>query len=250
MKSSLISKELKIHFRKYEISLNNTLPKKGSIDKPSNKQDYSLTSSLIHDLATPLSSARAAFMVLEKYPAFQTDNKILSACKTSVESAVDIIDNMRSFQNRKVKKLQFSILESITKVSTITNNQSIRKDITVNIQCEDSLSYFGYKNIFERILLNLVNNAIEELDESKKESKCICIKAFNSKQKVVISIRDNGRGIEHTKIKEMLSFGYTSKKLHTGQGLYFVKEMVEKKFKGKILIDSKQTQYTEVFLIL
>lgn len=79
------------------------------------------------------------------------------------------------------------------------------------------------------ILTNLITNAYKYHDAQKKRST-IEVTCANQDQNLLISVKDNGIGIQEAhreKIFEMFFRG-TDKSIGTGLGLYVVKEIVEK----------------------
>ena len=74
---------------------------------------------------------------------------------------------------------------------------------------------------FYRVLSNLLTNACEALDGSKKgKVEFTAKKVLN---KVEIEVSDNGPGISESEMGKIFNEGYTSgKALGTGLGLYYV----------------------------
>ena len=92
-----------------------------------------------------------------------------------------------------------------------------------------------------RAVINLVNNAFEEVD---KENGVIEILVEMPDPGIVrISVRDNGRGIAPEAIGRVFDIGYSGKQ-STGLGLAFTKQVVEG-HGGTIRITSREGEYTE-----
>src|SRR5690606_28164855 len=67
-------------------------------------------------------------------------------------------------------------------------------DLDISVYPED-LTISGDKNMVEQVIINLLKNAIQSFEET--ENRQIALKAFlTEKSRPVISIRDNGTGID------------------------------------------------------
>lgn len=88
---------------------------------------------------------------------------------------------------------------------------------------------------FSRVLSNLINNAIEALQDEGK----ISISLSENDSNVVIKIEDNGKGIPETILSTLCKLGVTYGKSNgLGMGLYHAKHTVES-WGGSLKIESK-----------
>jgi len=240
---------LKAHFRKYETFLNRRMSEK-RVDYEINEERL-LTKSLIHDLATPLSSARAAFQILEEgVNSKHKNNEILTAGKTSIESAVKLLNELRTIERTKDRKSIFNVSKVMKNAIQILHSKASRNRIQITLEEKDIVFINSYRVTLNRILLNIINNSVEELQQCNKPIKLIEINSYLENETLIISIRDNGRGMSATTMKDIFKLGVSDKKLHSGIGLHFVKETLKTKMNGTISIDSVPEEYTEVFLKL
>lgn len=84
------------------------------------------------------------------------------------------------------------------------------------------------------ILLNIINNAIEALNKINRDDKLINVIVFTENNKAIISIDDNGKGFETTEISEI-----QSKKELGGLGLFLTENIIENRYKGKLILKNK-----------
>lgn len=88
----------------------------------------------------------------------------------------------------------------------------------------------------EQVLINLLGNAIEELEG--KEAPKIEISIFrNEKQKDCIEIKDNGSGISADNIENIFMPFYTTKKMGTGVGLSISRQIMFMN-RGSLVVES------------
>jgi hypothetical protein len=122
--------------------------------------------------------------------------------------------------------------------------ERIRKEIFI----EGDSPFFSDQYRLSLILNNLISNAIKYSDSSK-ETSFIHITIKLLPDKVYLTFRDNGIGIEADYIKKVFNmfFRATEKNEGAGLGLYIVKEAVEK-LGGSIDLES-QTGKGTVFKI-
>lgn len=77
------------------------------------------------------------------------------------------------------------------------------------------------------ILLNIIDNAIDELKKNNKSYKYIHLDTYSETNKHNISIKNNGRMIED--VDKIFKKGFSSKGNNRGYGLYSIKQILESK---------------------
>jgi len=248
MKTAGPDKAIKVHFKKYEQLLNKEFSQRKITYNIA--EERLLTNYLVHDLATPLSSAHAAFLILENSKSYKTSKEVLNSGKVSVESAVELLSSLRDLKSAKDKKRLFNVSDSIDKVVKILHSKASKLKINITYCNNHGFYLKSYELIFQRVLMNIVNNSIEELAVCSKEVKQIQINVYSEEEYLIICIKDNGKGIPQEFINKIYSQGYSTKKSHMGLGLSFVYQALKTKLDGQIQIQSKNGEYTEVFLKL
>lgn len=121
----------------------------------------------------------------------------------------------------------------------INKNITIRKELAVRLPI---LTDFG----FERIVFNLVRNAIDAVSDGGEISVVSSLRNSD----IVLEIKDNGCGIPQDAVQNIFEPFYTTKDIDKGcgLGLTIVSEIV-KTYRGQILVDStvnKETTFTIV----
>ncbi len=123
-------------------------------------------------------------------------------------------------------------------------------NINFNIDPQTSLSHLPSIDFRERLVTiigNLVDNAIESLDECKKENenKEIYFNICEGQDSLTIVVRDNGKGIPESMQTKIFNRGFTTKEGKThGIGLDIVKNNVDL-LGGDIEFNSKIGKGTE-----
>ncbi len=108
-------------------------------------------------------------------------------------------------------------------------------DITLQVKIEKSINsmILGNANRIKQMLMNLVKNAIEDMDMGGT----VTISLKNVQDKIQVTVRDEGRGIEKDKIPDLFKPFYTTKAGGTGLGLQLVKQIIEE-HEGNIHVNS------------
>lgn len=117
--------------------------------------------------------------------------------------------------------------------------------LTTSIYPED-LTLSADKNMIEQVLINLIRNAIQSFEDQGE--KKIDIKAFvNDKSRPVISIRDNGSGIEPEAMEKIFIPFFTTKKTGSGIGLSLSRQIM-RQHQGTLTVKSTVGKGTEFFM--
>jgi signal transduction histidine kinase len=107
------------------------------------------------------------------------------------------------------------------------NYQVLIPSINMSI-CADSM-------MIQQVLINLIKNAMEAVRE--KEEKTIMLSADSRNEKVIIRVRDNGKGIADEDLEKVFIPFYTTKKKGSGIGLSLSKQIM-RLHRGSILFQS------------
>jgi len=205
-----------------------------------------------HDLSAPLKSIMGLINIayLERKKVDLINH--LKHMETSVNKLENVIQSLTQYSRnsgQEIRKAKFSFNELVNEVledTTPLNNNSFSliKDFDpTQIMNSD---FFRLKIIMS----NLISNAFKY---RKRNYPDAYIKiSFQQKDNTsIISVKDNGTGIESKYKSKIFDMFYRASTLSNGSGLglYIVKETVEK-LKGEIKIDSVKHEYTEVTIML
>ena len=139
--------------------------------------------------------------------------------------------------NKELLDLKLLVNESIIPYEI----NAKKKNIGIVVDLQDGLKVMADKYTIETVIRNLVNNAIKFTHSGGE----IAVTAVVEDTKTVVSIKDNGIGIEKELIDKLFRIDVnvsalgTSNEGGTGLGLILCKEFVEKN-NGKIWVQSEQ----------
>ncbi len=97
-----------------------------------------------------------------------------------------------------------------------------------------------------RVITNLVKNAIQSIPE-ERESKLIEVDVFREEGNVIITVKDNGKGISDENKARIFEPKFTTKSSGMGLGLAIIKNIIEN-YNGTITFESKENIGTEFFV--
>jgi PAS domain S-box-containing protein len=177
------------------------------------------------------------------------NNEQISAKLTKiVDSAQHMsqtIDDFRDFFKSNKEKKAFNIVEAVERTFYLLSSKLSNRSIIILKDCED-VTIIGYENELIQAFMNIVNNAIDVLEESKQSERLIQVTIKKVDGEVYISLKDNGGGIAQEVLKKIFDEHFTTKgdKDGTGIGLYMTKMIVEK-LNGTIIAQNETFTYND-----
>lgn len=203
-----------------------------------------LVASIAHELNQPLAAIRLNAQLMEmKLSNVKLDPKegqsMIEAVLNDNIRASEIIRKLRNmFGSQAANQFQLinlgnMIVETVDLVRAKARDEGVQ--IELNIQP-------GVETVCEitqlqQVILNLLNNALDSLAESKKDTKELKVELNTVDDNIVLRVKDNGMGIpEHIK-KSLFELFKTSKAEGMGVGLW-LSLAVAKNHHGNIECDS------------
>jgi two-component system sensor histidine kinase CreC len=188
------------------------------------------TQMLTHELKSPLAAIQGASELLEEdMPDHQRD-KFLKNIRQETQRSTDIIDGLLKLSHLEARDSllqQQPIVVSclFSEVTQFVRTRLITKQLTLEINCPETLKTHGDAMMLETALVNLLENAIE----FSPEKSVIHLSASESDEKIVLSVMDHGPGlapfVKERAFEHFFSMRENSK--GSGLGLVFVKEVAK-----------------------
>lgn len=121
------------------------------------------------------------------------------------------------------------------------------RGISVNCSVEpENLFILADKTMIEQVLINLIKNAIQAFDD-QPDKKLDLVARSNEKGRAVISVKDNGSGIDNEALEKIFIPFFSTKKTGSGIGLSLSKQIMLQ-HEGRITVKSKLGEGTEFIL--
>ena len=206
---------------------------------------------IAHQWRQPLSTITTASsgILLEKEMGILQDQTLkdsLNRINKSAQYLSKTIDDFRNFFDpQKIKNyfLLSNIFETaLDLLSAQFNSQNIKiiKDI-------EDIEIYSYENELIQALINILNNARDELKNKELSKKLIFISTLKNENEVTIKIKDNAGGIAKENINKIFEPYFTTKHKSqgTGIGLYMTEEIIVRHLKGTIEIRNDEFTYED-----
>lgn len=212
-----------------------------------------LSGGIFHDLANPLTALTLNIDQIYRH----NGNKIdWEATKKEIAEAQLFCQRMRCLLEGARKQISnnpqqkyFSLNKEINDVLNILNYSARHNKVALYFEESPEIFLNNDAVKFNRIISNIVTNAIESADKFKKGS-WVKIKIKEVNRRALITITDNGRGFDNN-LKERIMEPFFSTKTEgtgLGLGLAIVQHLVKDDFHGQIRALSQPGKYT-VFTI-
>ncbi len=208
-----------------------------------------LLDTISHDIKTPLTSLVVAIDLLknvsyEDSKQFKSLLIVVDNAMTKLQNIFNELTDTRKQEHKYKAEQEILDFENILEDVRLTLNTNIIKSGAV-IKSEVNVSEITFsRRKLRSIVYNLVNNAIKFQSPDRKPE--IFIKTEREKEFIIISVKDNGIGIEPGKYDAIFSkyFRVENEIEGSGIGLYLVKEIVNNSG-GKILVESQPGKGSE-----
>lgn len=211
-----------------------------------------------HELKTPLTSIKGFIETLQQIHTTGSEaeqEKFLQIIEKNVDRMIDLIDDLLSLSRLERKEggdIQLVDQSLDTLIHSAVNSLSAavhKKQMTVNIDCEDDLTATIDPILMEQAIVNIVDNGVKYSVQGDQ----IDIRAWHEDGCASIEIKDQGCGIPKEHLSRIFNRFYRVDKARsrneggTGLGLAIVKHIVQY-HKGQIEVESTKHQGTS-FLI-
>jgi PAS domain S-box-containing protein len=208
-----------------------------------------VASGIAHELNQPLTAISNFMSGCKRRLLSLTEPKIpqdildaIENAATQAQRAGNIIHNLKDFLRKgELKKQAFNLNNAIQDVIIFSKKSVSENHITIKLKLEKKLPEINADKIhIEQVILNIVNNAIDAINESKRTTKEIIIRTKLYKNNFVrISIGDTGMGITKDLIRNIFNPFVTTKPEGMGIGLSLCHNIIDK-HQGTISVVSRR----------
>lgn len=200
---------------------------------------------ITHEIKNPIAVCKGYVDMFDKKDIIKCEryNEII---KNELNRTLIIMDDFMNYTKIKVKldiidinMLLSEVLESFSLIFKINNV------VLINKVTDDEIYINGDYDRLKQVFINLIKNGIESFDGKNGKLE---IKSKENNKEVIISIIDNGCGMDEEVFKNINKMFYTTKKNGTGIGLPLSNEII-KLHNGRINLYSKKGEGTTVEIV-
>ncbi len=221
------------------------------------KSDF--ISSVSHELRTPLTSVKgfSSLLVEEKFGKLPEEAKNrLNRIDENVNKLMDIVNTLLDIARIESGKMEIKIapaelIKLIKEVTDFLTPQMQAKNISLTLELPAGLWVFIDKNLIERVLINLINNALKYTPEGGTITVACQAKA----NQALVWVRDTGCGISQENLERIFQEFFRVNNPEnirirgTGLGLSLVKRIIET-HKEKIWVESQEGRGSTFYFTL
>ena len=185
------------------------------------------------DLSSPGGNSR---IKLDKLKDIVEGMKVIEKRSSGISDYVKATKSITSLPKPTFRKIKLA--DILDRIKLLFAPELKQKGIQLSVTCPDDLIVTADMELLEQVLINLVKNAKEAINDSKKTGSDIKIIAHNKSDQVIITITDNGPGIDKKIMDQIFIPFYTTRKQGTGIGLALSKQIM-RMHKGSIEVKSE-----------
>lgn len=203
------------------------------------------TAGVAHEIKNPLNSLALLFELLEKKSTPELGPQIARG-KEEIQKIGAVVDRFSELiKPLTLKKEKFSLNDLIREEINSLQSLARERQVAVEVQAPEAVQVEGDRLLLGRVVHNLVKNALEASAGGQK----VTVKAGLRKQAVILSVKDEGRGIDPGQSEKIFEPFVSFKETGLGVGLYLVRKIVET-HQGKIYLRSRPGAGTEFMIEL
>jgi len=194
-----------------------------------------VAAAIAHEVGQPLTAvginAMASLNWLEREKPDR--QKAIKALHATIEAKQRTFDVMRSIRAMFAKApgpaTVFSLNELVHETASALNRELSATKILLEIELDqDALPVRGSRVQIQRVLINLLINAIDSLAATRGRRRRIAIRSWRPNEgHVLLEVSDNGGGIAPEEMAHIFDAFFTTKATGTGLGLSLCRTIVE-----------------------
>lgn len=229
-----------------------------------------MAAGFFHDLVNPLTVVSLNLERLQTKGFGATrQGRVHGNAKRLLGRAVDGTKRMDEFVKAVRRQIQqqetktfFALNKEILQVMKVVEHRAKELQISLSFVSSKKIQTYANPLRFHQLVCNIVLNAIDAYDlpagrqgKARRRNRKIIIRLSKKNNQAVLVIQDFGCGIAKRKLAKIFDPFFTTKSVEkgTGIGLSICKDIVEKEFKGKVKVKSKEgkgTTFTVKFPIV
>lgn len=204
---------------------------------------------LAHEIRNPMTGISNAVEIITEETEDEENIQILYEIKKQANRVNNAVSKLLKYsKNIKINKEKGKFNELIESIIFFLKNQAGNKSIKFIFENRGELPQFFFDiEQMETVMLNLSLNSMQAISESGYIE--YTTKYDKENKEILISVEDNGEGIEEEKLEDIFKPFYTTKTEGTGLGMAIINETVSK-HDGRISVKSTYGEGTKFFIVL
>lgn len=171
--------------------------------------------------------------------------KAIKALRASLDEARRTFDVMKSVRAMFAKSAgaptEFNLNELVGETTSLLNRELVGHKVSLELELDEALPPIpAHRLQVQRVLINLVTNAIESLGPTRRKPRKLAIRTARfDNRNILLEVGDSGAGIAAEKMPHIFEAFFTTKSTGTGLGLSLCRTIIEE-HGGRIWASSDQ----------
>lgn len=212
-----------------------------------------LSASIAHEIRNPITAAKSLVQQMGEDPG---SGENIEYARVAVEE-LDRVERsiahlLRYAREEEVAPERVRLLDVVDSAVETFRDRIDARGVRVDVDVEPDCALVADPDKLRRVVINLVSNALEALAEmGSSHLAAIALSGGTNLagDDVWLKVKDNGPGIEPSKVEKIFSPFYTSKSEGTGLGLAITRKLVEA-HGGTIAVRSTPAEGTEFEVVM
>ena len=213
-----------------------------------------LSAGIIHEINNPLNFAATGLYVLKNQGERlareepQEFTEVLRDIEEGVTRVKNIVSDLRTFTHPNAE--QFDIVpigEVVTSALRLLSTEWKEK-VRIDQEVPSDLMCRANKNKLTQVFVNLIQNALDALKNKSEDGGQPVIRISGQRQenKIVVSVRDNGEGIDPQNLAKIFDPFFTTRDVGKGMGMGLsICYRIIQELQGNISVTSERGKYCE-----
>jgi two-component system sensor histidine kinase PhcS len=217
-----------------------------------------MSAGIIHEINNPLNFATTGLFTLRKKgkhlaPEQQADYaEIITDVEDGLKRVQNIVSDLRMFTHPNTEQLDpVPVAEAITPALRFLSNES-RDTVQIEQKLVANQTILANKNKLIQVLLNLLQNSIDALKAKQfatGEKPTIWIEGRIENGQSILTVRDNGTGIDAKNLDKIFDPFFTTKDVGEGMGLGLsICYSIVQEYGGRISVKTEPGKFCEFTL--
>ena len=211
-----------------------------------------VTAAISHEVGQPLTAVNLSAKAGLDWLTRDTPNpeKAIEALRATIDAGKRTSDIIRSIRRTFAKvpgtATLFSLNDVVRETASLSDREMAAAGISLELDLDEALPLVVADRVqIQRVVVNLLTNAIESLAATRMRSRRIFIRSMRDGGNVLVEVSDNGVGIAPEELEHIFDVFFTTKATGTGLGLALCRTIVEDH--GGRLWASEREEYGATF---
>lgn len=213
-----------------------------------------LIAGVAHEINTPLASINSNNSIIAKFikkidneDIAQTLSEINELDREAVTRISNIVKSLKKFVRLDEADLQDADINKELDLTLDLMRHETKNKVEIIKDYSQLPLVKCYPNMLNQVFMNILMNACQSIEKSGEIKITTAFKDNN----LIVKIKDNGKGIESSKLDKIFNVGYTTKGVGVGTGLGLaISQKIIQKHQGQISVNSELGHGSEFIITI